>query len=297
VVADVGCAIIGQTDDLAPADRRLYGIRDVTATVESIPLITASILSKKLAAGLGALVLDVKTGSGAFMETPDEARALAQSLVSVANGAGMATSALITDMHQPLASAAGNAVEVKNAVDFLTGRHRDPRLWEVTVALGGEVLALGSVVPDAASGAEKMEQALETGRAAEIFGRMCAALGGPADFMEKADDHLPAATLVRDVHADDEGVVTAIDTRDVGVAVIELGGGRRRAEDTIDHAVGLSGLARIGDAVGPSGRPLATVHARRESDADRAAIMLRAAYRVGATADAQPRPVLERVGG
>ena len=187
VVSDVGCAIIGQTDDLAPADKKLYAIRDVTGTVESVDLITASILSKKLASGLDALILDVKCGNGAFMATPEDADELARSLVQVANGAGCRTSALLTDMNEPLASAAGNAVEMANACAFLTGHEVDPRLWDVTVALGGEALALAGVTPDAEIGRLKISESIETGAAAEKFGRMVAELGGPADFMDTLD--------------------------------------------------------------------------------------------------------------
>ena len=295
VVADVGCAIIGQTGDLAPADKRLYAIRDVTATVESIPLITASILSKKLAAGLGGLVLDVKTGSGAFMATLDDARALATSLVEVANGAGLKTSALITDMNEPLASAAGNAVEVMNAVAFLTGSHRDPRLYEVTVALAAELLVLGGLAANRADGWQKIEAAYGSGRAAEHFGRVVAALGGPADFMEKPGKHLVTAPVVRPVAPERAGIVTAIDTRAIGIAVVELGGGRRRATDPIDHSVGLTDLAGIGAAVGPD-VPLAMVYARHEATAAAAERSLRAAYAVGDVAPATSKVVYERIG-
>src|SRR5665213_965943 len=195
VVKEVGCAVIGQTADLAPADKRLYGIRDVTATVESIPLITASILSKKLAARLGGLVLDVKTGTGAFMQKIEDSRGLAKSLVEVANGAGLRTSALITDMNEPLATAAGNAVEVMNAVEFLTGARVDERLWDVTVALGGELLALGQLAASDAEGREQIEAAFRSGHAAEIFGRMVAALGGPKDFIERPAKYLKPAPV------------------------------------------------------------------------------------------------------
>src|SRR5580658_10537425 len=186
VVKEAGCAIIGQTADLAPADRRLYAIRDVTATVESVALITASILSKKLAAGLQGLVMDVKTGSGAFMATLDGARELAGSIAGVANGAGLPTAALITDMNQPLASAAGNAVEVRNAVDYLTGAKRDPRLDRVTMALGAELLALSGLAPDGAAAEQALQRALQSGAAAERFERMVAGLGGPQDFVARA---------------------------------------------------------------------------------------------------------------
>ena len=296
VVEDVGCAIIGQTADLAPADRRLYSIRDVTATVESVPLITGSILSKKLAEGLDGLVLDVTVGNGAFMQTIEVARTLAASLVSVANGAGVATTALITDMNEPLATAAGNAVEVINAVDFLTGRRRDPRLYEVTVALAAELLVLGRLATDIAEGTQKIESAFASGRASEIFGRMVAALGGPADFMERPETHLKPAQVIRELSADRAGFVVEIDTRAIGIAVIELGGGRLRAEDRIDHAVGFSALAGLGARTGPGEAPLGIVHARNDAAADRAATTLRAAYRIGDEAPARGRVVYERIG-
>jgi thymidine phosphorylase len=295
VTREVGCAIIGQTAEIAPADKRLYAIRDVTATVESIDLITASILSKKLAAGLDALVLDVKCGSGAFMATPRDARALAESLVEVANGAGCRTSALITDMNQPLASAAGNALEVANAAAFLTGDAIDPRLWQVTVALGGELLMLGGLAATAEAGGAQISQAFRSGRAAEVFGRMVVALGGPADLLERPGAHLPAAPVVREVAPAAPGLVAEINTRAVGVAVIELGGGRKRPADPIDHAVGFTCLAAIGVAV-DADTPLARVHARTEAAADAAAEALRAAYTTGAEAGADLAVILDRVG-
>ncbi len=294
VVAEVGCAVIGQTADLAPADKRLYAIRDVTATVESIPLITASILSKKLAAGLAGLVLDVKTGNGAFMTKMEDSIGLAESLVAVANGAGMKTSALITDMNQPLASAAGNAVEVMNAVDFLKG-NADRRLYEVTVALGGELLAANGLAADDADGRQKIEAAFSSGRAAEIFGRMVAALGGPTDFMEKPEAYLKAAPVVRPVTPERAGTIGEIDTRAIGIAVVALGGGRMRAEDSIDHAVGFSALASRGATVGPDAL-LALVHARDEAAADQAEAALKRAYTIGDTPPAPGKTVYERIG-
>ena len=292
-VAETGAAIIGQTADLAPADKRLYGIRDVTATVESVPLITASILSKKLAAGLQMLVLDVKTGSGAFMAKKKDAVTLAKSLVKVANGAGLKTSALITDMDEPLASAAGNAVEIKNAVDYLTGKHRDARLHEVTVALGAELLVLAKVAPAKAARA-MLEKALSSGHAVERFQRMISALGGPSDFIENCERHLPQAPIIRPVYAAKTGKVAAIDTRSLGLAVIELGGGRRVASDKIDHAVGLIGLAGKAAAVDKS-RPLAIIHARDEVSFERAQKLVRAAYVLGKSKRATPC-VIERIG-
>ena len=280
VIQSAGCAIIGQTAEIAPADKRFYGVRDVTATVDSIDLITASILSKKLAAGLEALILDVKCGSGAFMTSIAEARVLAQSLVSVANGAGCRTSARITDMNQPLASAAGNAVETANAARFLTGQAIDARLWEVTCELGGEVLALGGLADSAKAGRARIETAFRSGAAAERFGRMIAELGGPSDFLENYQNHLPAAPIIKDVAATEAGYVTAIDPRAVGIAVIELGGGRRRASDTIDLSAGFSNLSPVGTIL-QIGDPLGRVHAATETQAEQAKKELCAAYEIG----------------
>ncbi|MCT4655794.1 MAG: thymidine phosphorylase [Cohaesibacter sp.] len=280
VTKEVGCAIIGQTADLAPADKRFYGIRDVTATVESIHLITASILSKKLAAGLDGLVLDVKSGSGAFMPSHEESRDLANSLVTVANGAGVRTSALITDMNEPLASAAGNAIEMKNAVDFLTGDFIDPRNWEITVALGAEMLLIADLVATREEGTEKMEHAYRSGAAAEKFGHMVTALGGPSDFIEKMNEHLTLAPMVVDICAPQSGIIQRIDTRAVGIAVVELGGGRRKASDKIDHSVGLDQLATLGQRV-EKGEPLARVFANTKDQVERATQMVLGAYELG----------------
>ena len=285
-VREAGAAIIGQTADLAPADKRLYGIRDVTATVESVPLITASILSKKLAAGLDTLVLDVKTGSGAFMAKKKDAVTLATSLVKVANGAGLKTSALITDMDEPLASAAGNAVEIKNAVDYFIGAYRDKRLHEVTLSLGAELLVLAKLATMKSARA-MLEKTLSTGQAAGHFQRMVSALGGPADFIDNCDNHLPRAPIIRAVHAKKSGQVESIDTRALGLAVIELGGGRRVATDKIDHAVGLTQLAGKGSAAGKD-QPLAIVHARDENGFEAAQKIILAAYKIGKAKRATP---------
>src|SRR5579872_4751906 len=295
-VAEAGCAIIGQTADLAPADKRLYAIRDVTATVESIPLITASILSKKLAAGLQGLVMDVKAGSGAFMATLDGARDLAKSLAHVATGAGLPTDALITDMNEPLASAAGNAVEVLNAVEYLTGARRDARLHAVTKALGGQLLALGGLARDAAEGEAAMEKSLASGAAAERFERMVAMLGGPSGFLDKAPSLLPKAPVLVAAPPARRGVVVEIDVRAVGMAVVAMGGGRARAADTIDPAVGFTALAGLGAEVGPDA-PLALVHARDDAQAKAAGAALAAAYSIGDAPPAAHAPVIERIAG
>ena len=293
-VLETGCAIIGQTGDLAPADRRLYAIRDVTATVESVPLITASILSKKLAAGLGSLVLDVKVGNGAFMERPRDAAALASSLVEVATGAGLRTTALVTGMSEPLASAAGNALEVRNAVDFLTGRRRDKRLEEVTLALAAEMLQSAELAASNRDGLERAAEALATGRAAAVFGRMVAALGGPTDFVERSEKYLAAAPVERAVTAIEDGFVTGIATRELGLAVVALGGGRRSPDDSIDPAVGLSRILPIGAQV-RAGDVLALVHARTDMDAEAAVRAVRAAYATGPARPPGDKAVLRRI--
>ncbi len=294
VVAKVGCAIIGQTADLAPADKRLYGVRDVTATVESIPLITASILSKKLAAGLDALVMDVKVGNGAFMAKRNDASELADSIVGVANGAGLRTTALLTAMDRPLADAAGNALEVAYAVDYLTGVRREVRLHEVVMSLCAEMLMSAKLARGPKAARTALQQALDSGAAAELFAKMVAALGGPKTFIDNPWKHMERAHVVVDVLPTKPGPVTRIDTRAVGLAVVGLGGGRTRPQDPIDHAVGLTSLAGVGDVVGPD-RPLATVHARTTAAAEQAATEIRAAYRVGGRVGTPFPAVIERV--
>lgn len=290
VVDEVGCAIIGQTGDLAPADKRLYAIRDVTATVESIPLITASILSKKLAAGLESLVLDVKVGNGAFMAKAEDAEALARSLVAVANGAGVRTTALLTDMNEPLADAAGNAVEVQNAVDFLRGAKAGTRLEEVTLALGAEMLVNAGAVADLKTGLTRCRDVLASGKAAELFGRMVHTLGGPVDFMDRADRYLQKAAIEIPVLAKSDGYIASADTRGLGLCVVALGGGRQRPTDSIDHRVGLTGLVPLGTAVS-KGDLIATVHANDRDSGEHAAQMVTASYGM---ADEKPvlRPVI-----
>jgi thymidine phosphorylase len=289
-VATVGCAIVGQTAELAPADRRLYAIRDATGTVESVPLIVASILSKKLAAGLDALVMDVKVGSGAFLPRREEADELARAIVEVAAGNGLPTAALLTDMDRVLGRTAGNAVEVREAVDNLTGAARDERLREVTLALSAELLSLGGLGDDPRSAAER---ALDQGAAAERFAAMVAELGGPSDLVDAPEDHLPAAPVMRPAEPAEAGIVASVDVRAVGLAVVGLGGGRAREDDVIDHAVGLTEVAAPGENVAPGGRPLALVHAADAEAAERAADVLRAAYSLGAAPPDTPPPVLE----
>ncbi|WP_061008924.1 thymidine phosphorylase [Vibrio sp. CUB2] len=280
VTKDAGVAIIGQTGDLAPADKRVYATRDITATVDNISLITASILSKKLAAGLESLVMDVKVGSGAFMPTYEASEELAKSIVAVANGAGTKTTAILTDMNQVLASSAGNAVEVREAVRFLTGEYRNPRLLEVTMASCAEMLVLGKLAENTEDARAKLMEALDNGKAAECFGKMVAGLGGPADFVENYDNYLEKAEIIKSVYATETGVVSAMDTRAIGMAVVSMGGGRRVATDEIDYAVGFDNFIRLGE-VADSDKPLAVIHARTEEQWEEAAKALRSAITVG----------------
>jgi thymidine phosphorylase len=263
--------------------------------VESVPLITASILSKKLAAGLGSLVLDVKIGNGAFMQSKEEAETLARSLVEVANGAGLKTSALITDMNEPLASAAGNALEVANCLQFLAGQHRGSRLETVVMALAAEALMQAGVCSGLAEAEEKAAGAIASGSAMERFAQMVRGLGGPADFCERAAAYLPSAPVRREVLAPADGILTSCQTRALGILVVELGGGRRQAEDPVDHRVGIDGLLPIGTKV-TKGQPIATVHAATSEDAERAALELSRIYAIGADMPALRPVVVSRIG-
>ena len=293
-VRTVGCAIIGQTEDLAPADRRLYAIRDVTGTVESVPLITASILSKKIAAGLEALVMDVKVGSGAFMTSPDKALELARSIVGTAARAGLKTHVLITDMNEVLGTTAGNAVEIAESMRYLRNEHREQRLDEVTLALCAEMLIVTGLEADREAAVKRCDEAVSSGRAAEIFGRMSAALGGPADFVERYSDYLPKAKVTRPVHA--EGYLTEVNAYAVGNAIIALGGGRRCVGETLDLSVGFTGIAPIGTFLDKE-TPLAIVHAATEDDAAAAAKNLLAACSMGPVAPERRAVISEILSG
>lgn len=293
VVAQAGCAIVSASAAIAPADRRLYRVRDVTGTVESLDLITASILSKKLAAGLQGLVLDVKTGSGAFMTTPDAAQALAQALVETANSAGCPTTALITDMNQPLAHDLGNALEVAACLRVLTGQDGG-RLLEVTVALGAAVLAGAGLAADEGAGAAMLRACIADGRAAECFGRMVAAQGGPVRFVENGARMLPEAPVIREVKAPHAGYIAAMDGHALGLCVVELGGGRQVESDRVDPAVGLSDMVELGAWVA-AGQPIARVHAARPDAAVRALQQVLTAITIADTAPDFPPLIHGRV--
>ncbi len=292
ITRDVGCAIVGATGKIAPADKRLYAIRDVTASVESVDLITASILSKKLAAGLESLILDVKCGSGAFMKTPDEARALARALVDAANGAGCKTEAMITDMNEPLAPALGNAVEVAICMEILAGnKAASPRLHDLTVALCARLLVMQG--QNEAEATAKISKAISSGAAMERFARMIAALGGPPDMAEDWHTHLPKAPVVGEVVAPQAGYIAAMDGEALGLAVVGLGGGRRVETDRIDPAVGFTNMVGLGDQIA-QGAPLCTVHAATEDAAEEAALAVQAAITIGDVPTPGPL-IIERI--
>ncbi|MYN08236.1 thymidine phosphorylase [Pseudoduganella aquatica] len=292
VVREVGVAIIGQTASLAPSDKRFYSIRDVTATVESVAMITGSILSKKLSAGLDVLAMDVKVGSGAFMPSYEKSVDLAESIVTVGNGAGTLTSALLTDMNESLSPWAGNALEVRGAIDYLTGKSRPARLHEVTMSLCAEMLVLGKLAATETEARAKLQHALDSGEAAERFARMVTALGGPSDLMTNMDKHLEHAPVVVDVPALSSGFASKTVCREIGLAVVSLGGGRRVPTDKIDFAVGLTDLVELGQPV-QAGQPLARVHARTEAAAQAAVAQIQAAYTIADTAPAA-NPVIYR---
>lgn len=294
IVAEVGACMIGQTSRIAPADKRIYALRDVTATVESIPLIVASILSKKLAEGIDALVLDVKVGRGAFMKTEDSARALAEALVRVGTAAGKRVSALLTDMSAPLGRAVGNANETREAIELLHGRAPQD-LWACTRALGVEMLLLGEVAKDAAEAEAKLEAAIRSGEAVRVLERMIEAQGG--DPHVAADpSRLPRAETVVPVLADRAGFVTSIDPLEVGLSAVAMGAGRTRADQQVDPSVGIDLAVSRGDRI-EAGAPLAHLVTRSLGDAERILPRVKAAFRIDEAGGPTPPLVKARIGG
>jgi pyrimidine-nucleoside phosphorylase len=288
-VRDVGMAIVGQTADLVPADKRLYALRDVTATVDIVPLIASSIMSKKIAGGADAIVLDVKVGDGAFMKTLDAARELAQAMVDLGREAGREVVCELTDMDQPLGRAVGNALEIREVVDTLAG-NGPPDLVELVLAASAHLLALSDLGIDAAEGRRRAEEALADGSARAQYERWVRAQGGDPGL-----DALPRAAVTRPVPAPETGHVTAIATTNVGLAALHLGAGRATKEDAIDHAVGVVCLAKRGDRV-EAGQPLAEVHARDDASAERGVAELAASYRIGPVPPEQRPIVLDVLG-
>lgn len=293
-VREVGCAIIGQTSNLAPADKKIYAIRDVCGTVESIPLITASILSKKLAAGLDCLVMDLKCGNGAFMDNFADAQALAKMIVKVANQAGTKTSALLTDMNQVLGHTVGNALEVAEAVEFLQGQNLDSRLLRVTIELCAELLVNCGAFADLASARQQLHQALDSGQALEKFAQMVSALGGPNDFCQRPWHYLPKASVIKPVFAEHSGYVTAINTRDIGLSLIGLKGGRTTPDQKLDYATGFSDFCQIGDFVDNT-HPLAVIHAQDEASWQQAAAELRRHIHLSESPEASKDIIIQKI--
>ena len=290
VVKEVGCAIIGQTGNLAPADKKIYAIRDVCGTVESIPLITASITSKKLAAGLEHLVMDLKCGNGAFMKNIDDARTLAKSIARVGTGAGMPTQAIITDMNQVLGRNVGNALEVAETIEYLKGEKVDPRLHEVTLALCANLLVASKLAKDEKEAKEKLQKSIDSGAALEIFAKMVSALGGPTDFVEKYQTYLPKAKIIRPVFDEVEGYVEEMDTYQIGMSIVGMKGGRSHPDQKLDFATGYSDFCQIGDAL-PKGKPIATIHAQTEEQFKQAEEELKLLVQLG-TKKLKPKSVI-----
>lgn len=293
-VKEVGCAIIGQTGNLAPADKKIYAIRDVCGTVESVHLITASILSKKLAAGLDCLVMDLKCGNGAFMDNLDSARELAHSIVTVANGAGTKTRAVLTDMNQVLGRHVGNALEVIEAVEYLKGRKVDPRLHQVTLELCAELLVSASLAANLDEAKAKLELSLSSGKALEYFAKMVSALGGPKNFVDKPESYLPKAAVIKPLYADKPGYVSAMQTRNLGLAIIGLKGGRIRSDQKLDYATGFSEFCQIGDFV-DNQKPLCFIHAQNENDWNQAAAEIKANLTIVETPPTAQPTIIEKI--
>lgn len=291
-VKEVGCAIIGQTGNLAPADKKIYSLRDVCATVESIPLITASILSKKLAAGLDCLIMDLKCGNGAFMSNIEDARELAKSIVNVANHAGTRTKALLTDMNQVLGTTAGNAVEMQEAVDYLKNINVDSRLHAITMDLCANLLVQAKLFHNTDEAKVQLQQNIDNGKALDIFAKMVSSLGGPTDFVENTEKYLPQSPLKLPVFANTPGYVNAMNTRNIGLSIIELKGGRVTPEQKIDYSTGYSGFCQIGDYVDEQ-TPLAFVHAANEEDYEKAAKSLQNNIIIGEKAPIVGKNVFE----
>ena len=294
VTKEVGCAIIGQTSDLALADKRFYSVRDVTATIESVPLIAASILSKKMSAGIEGLIMDLKCGNGAFMNNIEDARVLAETMVAAATAAGMPTRAVITNMNEVLGENVGNALEIREVIAYLKGEHRNPRLNEIIMTLCSEALLLKGLAETREDAMARLRQALDSGKAAEKFAKMVAALGGPADLLENPEKHLPKASVIRPVYADRDGYVSAMDTRRIGETVIVLGGQRKIPDQQIDFSVGFTDFVQVGDIVNTD-KPIAIIHAHSEETFAEAEQMLRSTIQVDDSAPVKQPVVYETV--
>jgi thymidine phosphorylase len=293
IIESCGCIIAGANENIAPADRRLYAVRDVTSTVDSLDLITASILSKKLASGLDGLVLDIKCGSGAFMADLNQATELAKALVKTANEAGCATTALITDMNQPLAPAMGNALEIVEVMRVLSGETVG-RLRSITVSLGAEILKAQKIYNNISQATNELERNLNSGAALKKFSEMISLMGGPINFGQDFNRYLPEATAVIEVFAPEAGYLAQWDGRSLGNIVVKLGGGRLVETDQVDHAVGFSEIASIGTKLS-KGSPILKIHATRIDHAEEAKRQVLAAFRLSDSAPKETELVLKRI--
>ena len=293
IIESCGCIIAGANENIAPADRRLYAVRDVTSTVDSLDLITASILSKKLASGLDGLVLDIKCGSGAFMADLNQATELAKALVKTANEAGCATTALITDMNQPLAPAMGNALEIVEVMRVLSGETVG-RLRSITVSLGAEILKAQKIYKNISQATNELERNLNSGAALKKFSEMISQMGGPINFGQDFNRYLPEATAVIEVFAPEAGYLAQWDGRSLGNIVVKLGGGRLVETDQVDHAVGFSEIASIGTKLS-KGSPILKIHAARIDHAEEAKRQVLAAFKLSDSAPKETELVLKRI--
>ena len=293
IIENCGCIIAGANENIAPADRRLYAVRDVTSTVDSLDLITASILSKKLASGLDGLVLDIKCGSGAFMADLNQATELAKALVKTANEAGCATTALITDMNQPLAPAMGNALEIVEVMRVLSGETVG-RLRSITVSLGAEILKAQKIYNNISQATNELERNLNSGAALKKFSEMISLMGGPINFGQDFNRYLPEATAVIEVFAPEAGYLAQWDGRSLGNIVVKLGGGRLVETDQVDHAVGFSEIASIGTKLS-KGSPILKIHAARIDHAEEAKRQVLAAFKLSDSAPKETELVLKRI--
>lgn len=294
LVKEIGLAIVAPSSDIAPADKRLYAIRDISATVDSLALVCSSILSKKLSEGLSSLVMDIKVGSGALMPNRDLCEQLAHRMVSVASEAGCTTSAILTDMNQPLAPCCGNSLEVMEAMDYLTGHTQHSRLHQVVMALAQMLLVDSKLCDNAEQARVKILQVLESGEAAERFNRMVAALGGPRDLLEQGKSHFPKAPVIAPLLAEHAGYLNHLDCREIGMSVVALGGGRIHSDQTIDHRVGLSRWRQIGEYIHVD-EPLVMIHASDQSGWQKAARRLRRAISIDADPIAVPPVVYQQI--
>ena len=293
IIESCGCIIAGANENIAPADRRLYSVRDVTSTVDSLDLITASILSKKLASGLDGLVLDIKCGSGAFMTDVNQATELAEALVKTANEAGCATTALITDMNQPLAPAMGNALEIVEAMRVLSGENVG-RLRSITVSLGAEILTAQKIYENFSQATHELERNLDCGAALKKFSEMISLIGGPINFGQDFNRYLPEATAVIEVLSPEAGYLAKWDGQSLGNIVVKLGGGRLVETDQVNHAVGFSDIVSIGTKLS-KGSPILKVHAARIDHAEEAKRQVLKAFKLTDSAPKETDLVLKRI--